>query len=141
MLLIPAINKSSEWMFPELKRIKTYFRNLHGQARLNHLMVLHVFHNDTDQLDLTKVGLEFAGANTKRISISQCFYWTINSWKCFWKKVYKRSLQREKNVPKFHICIFCSSVFVQFRLVLFWNWTKHINLFSVIFFICQKVFY
>ena len=42
LLVIPATNASSERTFSALRRIKTYLRTTMTQARLNHLMILHI---------------------------------------------------------------------------------------------------
>ena len=43
LFLALARNASGERMFSALKRIKTYLKNSYGQARLNHLIVIHVY--------------------------------------------------------------------------------------------------
>ena len=55
LLVIPATNATSERTFSALRRIKTYLRTTISQARLNHLMVLHVHKDRTDNLDLKQV--------------------------------------------------------------------------------------
>ena len=53
---MPATNAVSERSFSALKRVKTYLRATTGDARLNHLMTLHVHRDRTDSIDLQLVG-------------------------------------------------------------------------------------
>ena len=68
LLVIPATNASSERTFSALRRIKTYLRTTMTQARLNHLMMLHIHCEETDSLDLKAVAKEFIQRKT-----SHCF--------------------------------------------------------------------
>ena len=52
ILVMPATNAVSERTFSALRRVKTYLRSTMSQARLNHLMVLYVHRDITDNLDL-----------------------------------------------------------------------------------------
>ena len=69
LLLAPATNATSERMLSALKRIKTCLRNSCGQARLNHLMAMHVYRDDIDEIDPKLVAREFVGQNEKRLSL------------------------------------------------------------------------
>ena len=65
-LVMPATNAVSERSFSAMNRIKTYLRSTMGQARLNHLMILHnqktqTDHHCTDQLKLTDAANDFVG--------------------------------------------------------------------------------
>lgn len=42
-----------------MRRLKSYLRNTMGQTRLNHLMVLSVYKESLDGLDLNAVANEF----------------------------------------------------------------------------------
>ena len=42
VLVMPATNATSERSFSAFRPIKTYFRSLMLQERLNHLMLLHI---------------------------------------------------------------------------------------------------
>lgn len=48
LLIMLATNSSSERSFSALRRVKTYHRNTTGQARLNHLLILHYHIEKTD---------------------------------------------------------------------------------------------
>jgi len=64
LLFIPATNATSERTFSALRWIKTYkkLRTTMSQARLNHLIVLHVHRDRTDDLVLKKVATEFCAS-------------------------------------------------------------------------------
>ena len=66
LLVIPATNATSERTFSALRRIKTYLRSTMTQARLNHLITLHVHKDRTDSLNLTEIANEFTSRNEKR---------------------------------------------------------------------------
>ncbi len=56
VLIMPASNSTSERSFSAFRRVKTYLRNTMGQERLiNHLMVLHVHKELTDDFDLISI--------------------------------------------------------------------------------------
>ena len=55
---IPVTTASAKRSFSVLKCIKTYLRISMTQQRLNHCMLLHVDHKETDELDLTDLGRE-----------------------------------------------------------------------------------
>ena len=52
VLVMPAINASSERSFSALRRVKSYFLSTIHQDGLNNLMVLHIHDERTDELDL-----------------------------------------------------------------------------------------
>ena len=56
----------SERVFSSLKRIKTYLRNSMSQARLNHLMLMNIHKEETDQMSLAEVANKFAAKLPKR---------------------------------------------------------------------------
>ena len=66
LLVILATNASSERTFSALRRIKTYLRTTMTQARLNHLMMLHIHCEETDSLDLKAVAKEFIQSRERR---------------------------------------------------------------------------
>ena len=66
LLILPAINSTSERSFSALRRVKSYLRSTMSQARLNHLMVLHYHRPLTDTLDLHAVCNEYISKNTTR---------------------------------------------------------------------------
>ena len=65
LLVIPSTNATSERTFSAL-RIKTYLWSTMTQARLNHLMTLHVHKDRTDALNLTEIANEITSRNEKR---------------------------------------------------------------------------
>lgn len=69
--VMPAINATSERMFSTLilRRIKSYLRSTMSQVRLNNLMILHVYQEETEKLDLQDVANEFVGKNEHRLSV------------------------------------------------------------------------
>ena len=54
-MVLPATDAPSERVFSSLKRIKTYLRNSMSQARLNHLMLMNIHKEETDQMSLAEV--------------------------------------------------------------------------------------
>ena len=52
ILVMPATNAISERSSSALKRVKTYLRTTMTQQRPNHLMLLHVHKDKTDNIDL-----------------------------------------------------------------------------------------
>lgn len=52
LLVMLAMNATSESSFSALRRVKTYLRATMTQERLNHIMVLHVHKDSIDSLDL-----------------------------------------------------------------------------------------
>ena len=69
VLVMPAINASSERSFSALRRMKTYLRSTMSQSRLNHLMVLHVHKSLIDQLNLIDCANDFVSCNTHRLNL------------------------------------------------------------------------
>lgn len=59
ILVMPATNATSERSFSALRRLKTYLRSTMSQPRLNHLMLLHVHREETDNLNLEAVANDF----------------------------------------------------------------------------------
>lgn len=70
-LVMPATNATSERMFSTLilRRIKSYLRSTMSQVKLNNLMILHVYQEETEKLDLQDVAKEFVGKNEHRLSV------------------------------------------------------------------------
>ncbi|XP_073257992.1 zinc finger MYM-type protein 1-like [Porites lutea] len=66
LLVMPATNAASERSFSALKRVKTYLRATTGDARLNHLMTLHVHRDRTDSIDLVAAANQFVGEQENR---------------------------------------------------------------------------
>ena len=62
-----TINASSERSFSTMKRLKTYPM---GQSRLNHLMVLNIYKEMLDSMDITSIGSEFIQGSEHRCIIN-----------------------------------------------------------------------
>ena len=69
VLVMPATNATSERSFSALKRVKTFLRSSMKQARLNHLMLLHVHKDLTDGLDLLSCANDFVSGSDHRQQI------------------------------------------------------------------------
>ena len=66
VLLLPATNASSEQSFSALKRLKTAVKNSMGQARLNSLLIMHVYRELTDRLDIQRIISQFVMCHGNR---------------------------------------------------------------------------
>ena len=69
ILVLPATNATPERMFSNLRHVKDYMRTTTTQPRLNHLMVLKIYKEQTDNLSLPKIGQEFVNSNERRLTI------------------------------------------------------------------------
>ena len=69
ILVVPSTNASSERSFSTMKRLKTYLRSTMGQSRLNHLMVLNIYKEILDSMDMISIANEFVQANEHRLHI------------------------------------------------------------------------
>ena len=67
ILVMPASNAVSERSFSVMRRIKSYLRSTMGQARLNHVMVLNIYKEQVDALDLTAIANEFVSSSEHRL--------------------------------------------------------------------------
>ena len=74
LLIMPATNATSERSLSALRCIKTFLRSTMGQARLNHLMLLHYHQDRTDGLDLKKIANEYIEKNETRKSTFAMFH-------------------------------------------------------------------
>ena len=63
LLVMTATNAESECSFSAVRRIKTYLRST---MSLNHLMLLHVHKNYTDDLNLVDIANDFIADNEYR---------------------------------------------------------------------------
>ena len=66
LLVMPATNAQSERSFSAVRRLKTYLRSSMTQQRLNHLMLLHIHKEHTNNLDLIDVANDFIDGNEHR---------------------------------------------------------------------------
>ena len=69
ILVIPATNATSKCSFSDIRRVKTCLRGSMKQSRLNHLMVLHVHRELTENLDLIACANDFVASNKHRIRV------------------------------------------------------------------------
>ena len=65
-LTIPMASATAERSFSALRRLKNYLRTTMTQKRLNHLILMHVHKDKTDELDLSSIAREFVSANERR---------------------------------------------------------------------------
>ena len=65
-LTIPVTTATAERTFSVLRRVKTYLRATMTQKRLNHVLLLHIYKEHTDELDLVQVAQSFIMANERR---------------------------------------------------------------------------
>lgn len=65
-LTIPVTSCTSERSFSCLRRIKTYLRSTMGQARLNHLVLLHGHKDLTRNIDINRIADDFINRTTVR---------------------------------------------------------------------------
>ena len=63
ILVLPA---ECERCFSCLKRVKTYIKNALSQKKLNHLMILNIFEEETEELNLAEVANDFSCQCDKR---------------------------------------------------------------------------
>ena len=66
VLLMPATNAVSERSASAMCQIKTYLTTSMTQARLNHVMVIHIHSHLTDNVDHVRVLNEFFSASNER---------------------------------------------------------------------------
>ena len=67
ILVLPATNAECERCFSCLKRVKTYLKNaLSQKKKLNHLMILNIFEEETEELNLAEVANDFSCQCDKR---------------------------------------------------------------------------
>jgi hypothetical protein len=65
-LVIPVTTATAERTFSHLRRLKSFLRLTMTQTRLNNLLLIHVYKDMTDSLDLRSVGKCFISKNTER---------------------------------------------------------------------------
>ena len=69
ILVLPSTNAASERVFSTMKRVKTYLRSTMGQSRLNHLMIIYMYTDELDKMDLTAAAKEFIGGSEHRLRV------------------------------------------------------------------------
>ena len=70
IIVMPATNAVSKQSF---SRIKSYLRTTVGQVRLNNLMILNIYKDELDELDLRVVANDFVAGNEHRLSVFGTF--------------------------------------------------------------------
>ena len=73
VLVAPATNATSERCFSALRIVKTYLRSTMGQARLNHLLILHAHKEACDNLCLEQCANDFCFHSEHRRNIFDSF--------------------------------------------------------------------
>ena len=66
ILVTPATNAISERSFSALQRLKTKMRSTMHNNRLNHLIVLHVYQDEIDKVDICEIVNEFISRKDSR---------------------------------------------------------------------------
>ncbi len=74
ILVLPATNAASEWSFSNMKRIKTYLSCTMKQDCINHPMILNIYKEIANELDLAAVANEFISGSDHR----KCFLDRLN---------------------------------------------------------------
>ena len=74
ILVLPSTNAASERSFSTMKRLKSYLRSTMGQSRLNHLMILNIYKEILDKMNLIDVAEEFVQGNEHRLQIFGKFH-------------------------------------------------------------------
>ena len=74
IFVLPSTNAVSEQSFSAMRRLKIYLRSVMLQERLNHLLLLHVQMERTENLDLRAVAEEFVRLSEHRLSVFGHFY-------------------------------------------------------------------
>ena len=69
LLTMPCSNAEAERSFSALRRLKTYLRSTMGQARLNHIAVLHVHQELVDNIDIQEAAEQFISKNESRMKV------------------------------------------------------------------------
>ena len=67
-LTVPMASATADRSFSALRKLKNYLRTTMTQKRLNHLIVMHIHKERTDQLDLSSIAKEFVSVNERRKS-------------------------------------------------------------------------
>ena len=69
IIVMPATNAASERSFSVMHRIKSYLRSTMTQQRLNHLMILNIYKEALDDMELKSIADEFVQGNEHRLSV------------------------------------------------------------------------
>ena len=64
---MPATNAVREMCFSAMHRLKTYSRSSMGQSRLNHIMILSIYKQEVDNINIDILGDEFIRGSEHRL--------------------------------------------------------------------------
>ena len=64
-LTVPVTTATAERSFSVLRRVKTYLRSSISQQRLNHCMLLYLFKEKIESLNLVRIASQFASRNER----------------------------------------------------------------------------
>jgi hypothetical protein len=66
VLTVPVTTSTAERTFSILRRLKTFLRSTMTQPRLNHVMLLHIYKETTDKLNVISIATKFIAVNDRR---------------------------------------------------------------------------
>ena len=66
LLTIPVTTATAERTFSCLRRLKTFLRSTLSQPRLNHVILLHIHKDKTDNMDVVQIAKECISVNDRR---------------------------------------------------------------------------
>ena len=66
---MPSTNVVSEHSASALRLIKTYLRTSMSQLRMNNLMVLHLYKQSLDQMNMVEVANDFVAESEHRLTL------------------------------------------------------------------------
>ena len=66
LLTIPVTTAAAERTFSCLRRLKTFLRSTMSQPRLNHVILLHIHKDKTDNMDVVQIAKECISVNDRR---------------------------------------------------------------------------
>lgn len=73
VLTIPVTTSTAERTFLTLRCLKTFLRSTMTQPRLNHIMLLHIYKEKTDKLNLLSIATKFVAVNDRR----KALFWKV----------------------------------------------------------------
>ena len=73
IMVMPATNAASERSFSVMRRLKSYLRSTMGQSHLNHIMLLNIYEEKLDTLELKAVDNEFVRGSEHRLRFLENF--------------------------------------------------------------------
>ena len=99
ILVMPATNAIRERSFSTLKRVKTYLTTTMTQRRLNHLMLLHVHKDKTDNIDLKEISNDFV-CNENRLCLDSFNCWDSINLPVFIAKNFKNHYMKNNGIEE-----------------------------------------